>query len=219
VIHRSLKLLPWSMLSFIFVFYSSWTERQKKELKFSAYHINSDIMSDGLHFQLPQGSIRLLRLLPSVKGSDDVQCELFEYPLQIWDKPSHPYEALSYVWGSEDKPKSITVNKRNLNITRNLYTVLLHLRDHVCPRVMWIDAICIDQDDKKDKEHQIPLMAEIYAKAYRVVVWLGDAEGGIDRALESIRLAGENPAKLLNAEHSITQLLQQPWFQRVWVSY
>ena len=176
-------------------------------------------MSQKLYSQLPQSSIRLLRLLPSAKDLDNLRCELFEYPLQDSDKASHPYEALSYAWGSESRPKSITVNNQDLDVTQNLYTALLHLCDHACSRVMWIDAICIDQDDEKDKEHQIPLMAEIYAKAYRVVVWLGDAEGGIDQVLELICRARKNSAKLLRKERSVTELLQRPWFQRIWVLY
>jgi hypothetical protein len=69
--------------------------------------------------------------------------------------------------------------------------VLLRLQDHLCSRVIWIDAICIDQANKKEKEGQIALMVEIYAKARRVVVWLGEAEDEGDRALEEIRLIGE----------------------------
>jgi Heterokaryon incompatibility protein (HET) len=164
-------------------------------------------------------SIRLLRLLPSEKDGKSLQCELFEYRSQ---KPSHPYEALSYVWGSEDKPRSIIIDNQNLNVTQNLYTALLHLRDHGCPRVLWVDAICIDQANENEKEKQIPLMAEIYAKAHRVVVWLGEAEDDGDRALEAIRCTGENSARLPNvelAQPAILQLLQRPWFRRIWVSH
>jgi hypothetical protein len=201
------------------VFFTVAERNVDRRTDISSPPLPSFIMSEELYSQLPQGSIRLLRLLPSEKESDELRCELFEYPLQNAGKFSHPYEALSYVWGSEDKPNSIAVNNCTLNVTPNLYTALLHLRDYACSRVMWIDAICIDQNDNKEKEHQLPLMAEIYAKAYRVVAWLGDAEGGIDRALELLRLAGENPAKLHNAERSIKRFLQRPWFQRIWVGY
>jgi hypothetical protein len=85
---------------------------------------------------------------------------------------------------------------------------------------MWIDAICINQDNREEKEHQIPLMAEIYSKALRVVVWLGEAEDDSDRALEEIRLAGEKSTRILKAESTqkaIRQLLRRPWFRRIWV--
>jgi hypothetical protein len=107
-----------------------------------------------------------------------------------------------------------------LHVTQNLYTALLRLQDHSCSRIIWVDAICIDQANEKEKEYQIPLVAEIYAKASRVVVWLGEAEADSDRALEAIRLTGEKSVKVSNAEvfqQAILQLLQRPWFRRIWV--
>jgi hypothetical protein len=118
-------------------------------------------------------SIRLLRLLPTKTDPKNLRCKLFEYPIQDSDKPSYPYEALSYVWGSEEKPQSIIIDDQILNITQNLYAALLRLRDPSCSRVFWIDAICIDQTEGKEKEHQIPFMAEIYAKASRTCLARG----------------------------------------------
>jgi hypothetical protein len=178
-------------------------------------------MSEYHYSHLSSSSIRLLRLLPSEDGLKHLRCELFEYPLQNSDKSSHPYEALSYVWGSENKPRTITVDGKILYITENLYAALLRLQDHLCSRVIWIDAICINQANIKEKQDQIPLMVDIFAKARRVVVWLGEAEDDGDRALEEIRLIGERAmSNLSNANafrQSISKLLQRPWFQRVWV--
>jgi hypothetical protein len=133
----------------------------------------------------------------------------------------HLYEALSYVWGSEDKPQSIVVDDRNLNITQNLHVVLLRLQDYRFSRIIWVDAVCINQADVKEKEHQIPLMAEIYANASRVLVWLGDIEDSGDRALRAICHADESYAKRLSHTEpyrpQILKLLQRPWFQRIWV--
>jgi hypothetical protein len=178
------------------------------------------IMSEYRYSQLSTNSIRLLRLLPSENATKSIQCELFEYYLGNSNVSSHPYEALSYVWGSELKPNSIIIDNQCLKITHNLYMALLHLRDHGCPRVIWIDAICINQENDREKEHQIKLMAKIYVKASRVVIWLGDAEDDSDQALGALRLAGENSTRLSNpefAQQAILQLLQRPWFQRIWV--
>jgi hypothetical protein len=125
------------------------------------------------------------------------------------------------VWGSEDKPKSIIINNQNLYVTQNLYTALLHLQDALQSRVMWVDAICIDQANEKEKQDQLRLMAEIYAKARRVVVWLGEAENASHHALEATRLRSEKSTQLLNIgmfEPAILHLLQRPWFRRIWVS-
>jgi hypothetical protein len=188
----------------------------EEEHHFSTCGINFGTMSEYHYSPLSPSSIRLLRLLPIGDNPKHLRCELFEYPLQHSDKSSHPYEALSYIWGSEDKPKSIAVNDQNLHITQNLYTALLHLQDHLFSRVFWIDAICIDQGNVKEKEHQIPLMTEIYAKARRVVVWLGVDEDDSNQALEEIRLTGEGATARLSSP-AISKLLQRPWFERVWV--
>jgi hypothetical protein len=124
------------------------------------------------------------------------------------------------VWGGDEKPQSISIGNLNLDITQNLYMALLNLRNHDCPRVLWVDAVCIDQENDKEKEVQIPLMAEIYAKATRVVVWLGIGEDNGDQALDAIRLAGKGSIKPFDrqlSKEAIPKLLQRQWFQRIWV--
>lgn len=166
-------------------------------------------------------SIRLLQLLPRKEDPKSLQCSLFEYPLRNLDNSSHLYEALSYVWGSEDKSQSITIGDQILSITQNLYMLLCRLQNYSLSRIIWVDAVCINQTDEKEKEHQIPLMAEIYAKASRVIVWLGEAEDHGDRALEALRLVGEtftkNPSHIHSIQQPILKLLQRQWFQRIWV--
>jgi len=115
-------------------------------------------------------SIRLLRLMPNKNDTADIQCELFEYALQESDKATHLYEALSYVWGDSDKRRPIFMDNQYLAVTLNLYAALLRLRDRDIPRIIWVDAVCINQGDKQEKEHQIWSMAKIYGKASRVIV-------------------------------------------------
>jgi hypothetical protein len=98
---------------------------------------------------LGHDSIRLLCLLPDVTSTDsikrtEIQYKLFEYTLQ--DPGAHYYEALSYTWGGSDKPRSISTNKQNLAVTENLYAVLLRLRECFFERILWIDAISINQE-------------------------------------------------------------------------
>lgn len=165
-------------------------------------------------------SIRLLQLLPSKGDSKNLRCELFEYTLQNSDKVNRPYEALSYVWGCEENSQSIVLNNQNFMVRQNLYVALLHLQDDSISRIIWVDAICINQTDETEKEHQIALMAEIYAKASRVIVWLGETQDNSDRALDAIRLAGEKSTTLPETQplqQDILQLLQRQWFRRIWV--
>jgi hypothetical protein len=181
-------------------------------------------MSQYSYSPLSPGAIRLLRLMPHANASTEttkLQCELFKYSLQDLGKRTHLYEALSYTWGGDAKPCSITIGEQNLNITTNLYTALLRLQDRSLERIIWIDAICINQKDPKERGQQVQLMAMIYSKAHRVLVWLGEAAHNIEGALEDIqRIAHEKSTERSNKkmnQEAISDLLQRLWFQRIWV--
>src|SRR5437763_2617986 len=88
------------------------------------------------------------------------------------------YEALSYTWGAESSLQQITLNNRVFKVRQNLFAALKHLRDQRRPRVLWIDAISINQADTVEKGHQIRLMHRIYQHATKVVVSLGVANDG-----------------------------------------
>jgi hypothetical protein len=178
-------------------------------------------------------SIRLLRLLPNEDKTAPVQCELFHYSLQESGRRTHPYEALSYVWGGSEKPQSISIREHNsksghdstsghdLPATENLHAALSRLRYPCFERIIWIDAVCINQNDEREKEQQIQFMAKIYALANRVVVWLGEAAEDSDQALHWIRVAGGKKSKYSPTNETIQQaviaLLHRPWFRRIWV--
>ena len=112
---------------------------------------------------------------------------------------------------------------------------LTRLRDRSLERIIWADAICINQGDTEERNIQVQSMAKIYAKASRVIVWLEEATTGgaqghgettvtdSDRALEELRMAADRqPAKTALAtsetdQQAILTLLQRSWFQRMWV--
>jgi hypothetical protein len=166
-------------------------------------------------------SIRLLRLLPSEDENAVIQCQLFNCSLYESGKRAHPYDALSYVWGKSDKTLPIRIDKLDLPITPNLHEALTRLRHRYIERVIWVDAVCINQVDRIEKEQQILLMGKIYGQANRVIVWLGEAAHNSDQALEEIRIAGgEMSSNSLNeeaTEKAVLALLQRPWFRRIWV--
>ncbi|KAF2182882.1 HET-domain-containing protein, partial [Zopfia rhizophila CBS 207.26] len=177
----------------------------------------------GLH------SIRLLRLMPHEAKAAPIQCQLFNYSLRgKYEQPdlddhtgTHLYEALSYVWGDSDKLQSISIDNHDFPVTVNLYAALSHLRDCTIERIIWVDAVCINQADWEERGRQVQLMAEIYSKANRVVVWLGIAADDSDGALEEIRVAAgnesTNPSGEKKNQQAILALLQRPWFRRIWV--
>jgi hypothetical protein len=159
--------------------------------------------------------------MPPTSNDARIRCQLFDYLLQDSGKRTHQYEALSYVWGSSDKPRSILIDERDLPITVNLHEALLSLRDPYIERIIWIDAICINQGDKEERAQQVQFMAKVYSKASRVVVWLGQAAKGSDHALEQILNAADDespkPSNNETNQQPIPDLLQRPWFQRIWV--
>jgi hypothetical protein len=142
--------------------------------------------------------------------------------LQELGKRTHPYDALSYVWGGSDKHQSISIGEHGLHVTEKLHEALSHLRHRSIERIIWVDAVCIDQEKEQEKEQQIQFMAKIYAQANRVVVWLGEAADNSDRALEEIRVAGgkefTNSSNNEMIQQAIIALLNRPWFRRIWVS-
>ncbi|OAG13561.1 heterokaryon incompatibility, partial [Alternaria alternata] len=84
------------------------------------------------------------------------------------------FEALSYVWGSQEGLKQITCNNMSLSVTKNLFEALMALREGDDEdRYLWVDAICIDQNNPAEKAVQVRNMLTIYEKAVRVIAWLG----------------------------------------------
>lgn len=106
-------------------------------------------------------------------------------------------------------------------MTQNLHAALARLRYSLFERIIWIDAVCINQNDDREKEQQIQFMAKIYALANRVIVWLGEVAEDSDQALHWIRAAGGTMPQIPlcdgMSQQAVTALLQQPWFRRIWV--
>ncbi|PIG79604.1 hypothetical protein AARAC_001464 [Aspergillus arachidicola] len=190
-------------------------------------------MSSGLYKSLPleANATRMVRLLPDKEKNAEIECELFTYDLTEVEGKKRLYEALSYVWsgdqeGGAEKRKEIKLLGHTVPITANLHAAMVNLRDHQFERVLWVDAICINQNDLDEKNKQIPLMRTIYAQANRVIIWLGEAFEDGDKALETIRDLAERKAmsgkgadtKLSRSNReSCLKLLQRKWFRRIWV--
>lgn len=112
-----------------------------------------------------------IRILNLHKGSDDMPIICSLEVASLDDSPY--YETLSYVWGDPNDTKSITVNGITFNATANLFGFLHCLRLPTADRCIWADAICIDQQNDKEKSHQIVLMSKIYQQAKETHVYFG----------------------------------------------
>jgi hypothetical protein len=131
----------------------------------------------------PDGrTIRQISILPSADFSSTIRIALQEISLDEYHVP----HALSYVWGdatdtvaievraeSPDNAPNARANFQILRVTRNCEQALRHMRHATETRYLWVDAICIDQQNKAEKGQQVGLMAEIYRKARGIFAWLG----------------------------------------------
>ncbi|PMD37827.1 HET-domain-containing protein, partial [Hyaloscypha variabilis F] len=165
--------------------------------------------------------IRLLELHPSDALASDITASLSVVSLR--DNPS--YVALSYTWGGYSIPiRTISLSGHTKTVTDNLRAALYALRDKTETRLIWIDALCIDQEDNTEKDHQIKLMRKIYRKCASCWIWLGGATSiaGIEAAVQLL----ENWARdeHLNANvnfdstliKTVTELTTRAWFSRIW---
>ncbi|KEQ85627.1 HET-domain-containing protein, partial [Aureobasidium pullulans EXF-150] len=117
--------------------------------------------------------IRLMRILPGT-SDQDVCCELLTRQLESPHEDSNgDYEALSYVWGPFSG-KRIVLCGLNYEVTDNLFNALRRLRGKESTKLLWIDAICINQPNLKERNAQIGKMCDIYHSACSVIVWLGE---------------------------------------------
>ena len=187
---------------------------------------------------LQHNEIRLITLAPG-KWRDPIECNLQTVSLD--DNPT--YEALSYVWGDASLRRWVYLKKSNFDVSKSLEVALRHLRHEDSERVMWIDAICINQSDDAEKSEQVKKMQLIYARTSHLVVWVGEASEDSDLGMRTLEQIGEelkefplyevdlaNVSLIRNLPESIdyfdpkpwialNRLFQRPWFQRVWVLY
>ncbi|EGY23525.1 uncharacterized protein VDAG_04963 [Verticillium dahliae VdLs.17] len=163
------------------------------------------------------------------------------------------FEALSYTWGSADDLECVKVIPRDhcpsqssfraLHIRRNLASALRHLRYENRPRMLWVDAICINQQDIDEVNIQVKGAASVYKEAVRVMIWLGLSSH--DSALAIHALSNLGAQVIVRADSwicsapdateadwhdrnvllpydkatwlAIDSLLKRAWFSRIWI--
>lgn len=199
-------------------------------------------LDDRYQYQTLQGTdeIRCLTLSAG-SANDPLVCVVNHFNLN--NDPS--FEAISFVWGDHVKNRTITCSGHRLTITSNLYESLQQIRLADRERILWADWICINQDDKKEKGHQVALMARIYSQAERVLITLGADDvssahsGGAAELLRQVNEVVQKELDTINNSkgarnsyaydqvvrplvsdprwESIAHLTRCSWFQRGWV--
>jgi tetratricopeptide (TPR) repeat protein len=190
-------------------------------------------------------SYRLLRLQQN-KGSEPLKGELLEYTID----QSPPYLCLSYAWGTDRAKQTIEIQGQRLPITDTVYMALEWIRAYqrdMTSDLLWIDSICINQGDMKERSEQVRHMKKIFSSAKLVLVYLGeeaDGSGQIPHLYGEIHKVFRKwfkngahwtsedkqdfPAHseyesvgLPKADHPVWEanraFLRRPWFLRTWI--
>ncbi|CAJ2502904.1 Uu.00g102980.m01.CDS01 [Anthostomella pinea] len=237
----------------------AWSD--SSELKpFSYFCVNLHVPDHGLDSGSSQASsgetsypeprlIRLLRIIPT-GPKELIACSI--HVADLHDSHVSSYDALSYTWGPTTQAEidkgmiakrkyPILCNGGQLFVTENLFRCLQQLKaDSYYDRDLWIDAICVNQDDHAERCQQVSIMADIYRSATRVIVWLGAADEFTQPAVDLITRLSQlsehervtidpqafdnaHNAQLLGAVNSaahwraLALLFGRTWFTRAWV--
>lgn len=139
------------------------------------------------------------------------------------------YEALSYSWGYPAFTAMVKCNGIDVPVTENLLEALRCLRSSNQERYVWIDAFCINQSDAEERSRQVRDILLIFAKAQRVLVWLGNMSNLELSACHLLASIPETTDTLCSvhgkdcfAENSVlhaalVEIMERPWFRRTWV--
>ncbi|KAK1829455.1 heterokaryon incompatibility protein-domain-containing protein, partial [Podospora conica] len=162
--------------------------------------------------------IRLLRLLPGV-FDDPIHGELIIAPLQ----GHRSFTALSYTWADEDgdRSRSCVIFLGNhwdvFPVTQNCAAALRRMRLEDHDRMVWVDAICIDQGNHVERNHQVGLMTEVYSSAQGVFVYLGQRSTWIATLMKKINRPDNTRPSFYEILTFGPSFFGLPYFSRIWV--
>jgi hypothetical protein len=169
---------------------------------------------------------RLLTLLEpetTEAANSIVRCNLthefligrFDQECQRSIKP-RSYRALSYYWGDRSITRPIMVDGHLVQVTTNLEEALRELRLHKVT-TLWVDALCINQEDRLEKGLQVTRMALIYSKAIEVFAWLGVEAEDSRKAIRLLRTPVPSTGVFESDTKAISALFRRPYWKRVWI--
>lgn len=186
---------------------------------------------------LDRPALRLLRLKSARDSQTIIQCEIILAYFDVEDVPD--YEAISYTWGATSSPRKIRIDGCDFFVRFNLWSVLRDVRRQDEDRILWVDAICINQDDVRERGHQVQQIRHVYERAERVIFWLGqltnpsidiliDLLAELQRQTRGVSWTLTDPrwrsqweqipkGSLDNLRLAFEEILERPWFRRVWI--
>lgn len=178
---------------------------------------------------LKAGETRLLVVTPGPPEDTSISVSLEQCLPQL----AQPYDALSYVWGDQKTKTTISLNGKPFDITLNLHWALRRTRHRHQTRLIWADALCINQLDLHERSQQVAMMGSIFSHARNVLVCVGDPpKNGEDKDVASLMngfallwgrhpnipaLRQDDPLRDDPRWRSVANFMSLPWFRRVWV--
>jgi hypothetical protein len=190
------------------------------------YHPLQDAASGSDVDEHLRWGVRLLELLPGDRDAT-IHCSLL---VSTIGKSLGTFEALSYVWGDPATADTIVLDGRPVLVTRNLQCALRCLRREASARLLWIDALCIDQTSTKEKSTQVSRMWAIYAFSRRALMFLGDEADNSDLALRFLHIISKLQPDDIDAVERMVRdpslesfwkglwkLTQRQWWCRAWI--
>jgi hypothetical protein len=171
--------------------------------------------------------IQLAKILPG-EGDDPIQVELRRASLD----DDLDFTALSYTWGDARDRRPVIVNGQQIRVTRNLRDAFQNIRESDESVRLLADALCINQEDVVERDHQVFQMRDIYMKASKTIIYLGNNDGSntcasawnfLQRKSDWIRKGDPEFHSFLCADNSFrggledveVEVLNRPWFRRI----
>ncbi|OCK95603.1 HET-domain-containing protein [Cenococcum geophilum 1.58] len=192
--------------------------------------------------------IRFITILSKSRHSSVVHCKLETVSLASFNANHIPtkqcyrytwgdYAALSYVWGDPNKRRQIVLNGQNTYVTENLEAALRALSEgsnFESGYKLWVDALCINQNDYRERANEIGKMRNIYGDAWAVIGWLGNKANGSDKAIHLIKtlskfsgadrgqeleaILHKDPEYLGNGSWlALHEFMDRPYWYRLWI--
>jgi hypothetical protein len=198
-------------------------------------------MGHSIYHQLGPDEIRVLDVQSAEGDNEAIECQVRHLPLVTNNTvPSEPllYATLSYVWGPtyEDcshLTKAMRCNSHRIPITANLYSALYQILRLALleddegvepPLPIWVDAVCINQQDTAERNAQVRRMADIYRLSCVTIIWLGmpddqDLHRSQCNAIDKLKYMGQGKSCYLTRREiaDLATITVRPWFSRRWV--
>ena len=181
-------------------------------------------------------NIRLIRVLS--QGVDTPKIYV-EFEIVSLDAIPHAYHAISYCWGDPAPVDKVWLtNGQFLHLTASAAYIMRQIVRSRTTDYFWIDALCINQNDDREKSHQIRLMRDIYGSAEEVLIFIGDSTDDDPEVIEFLKTLRDATKQLVERQNIFTmqnlcevagchrtssewralnRFLDRPWFKRIWV--